>query len=148
MVKSKNINSESINELIKAAKQVRKNAYAPYSCFQVGAALRGSNGQIYTGCNVENASYGLSVCAERVAVFKAVSEGVTSFQALVLVMDQKELVSPCGACRQVLAEFSLKMPVFMVNLREKIVQTSVEKLLPASFVFKKSREEKVNEERF
>ncbi|HHY06654.1 MAG TPA: cytidine deaminase [Clostridia bacterium] len=148
MVNNKNINSESINELMEAAKQVRKNAYAPYSCFLVGAALRGSDGQIYTGCNVENVSYGLSICAERVAVFKAVSAGVTSFQALVLVTDQEELVSPCGACRQVLAEFSLEMPVFMVNFQEKIVQTTVEKLLPASFVFRKSREEKFNEERF
>jgi cytidine deaminase len=139
MVGNKSIDSESINELIEAAKQVRQNAYASYSCFQVGAALLGSDGRIYTGCNVENASYGLSVCAERVAVFKAVSEGITSFQALVLVADQENLVSPCGACRQVLAEFSLEMPVFMVNLKGKTVQTSVEKLLPDSFVLKNYR---------
>ncbi|MGI6588815.1 MAG: cytidine deaminase [Peptococcia bacterium] len=148
MVKNKNIDFESINELIEAAKQVRGNAYAPYSRFQVGAALLGSDGQIYTGCNVENVSYGLSICAERVAVFKAVSEGITSFQTLVLVADQEEPISPCGACRQILAEFSLEMPVFMVNLKGKIVQTSIAKLLPDSFVLKNLQEEKFNEERF
>ncbi|MDD4145783.1 MAG: cytidine deaminase [Clostridia bacterium] len=143
MERTKEVKIESIDELIAAAKRVRANAYAPYSHFQVGAALLGSDGRIYTGCNVENASYGLSVCAERTAVFQAVSQGLTSFQALALVADSEEPVSPCGACRQILAEFSPEMPVLMVNLKGKIVRSTVEKLLPSSFTFKKCEEEKV-----
>jgi cytidine deaminase len=143
MERTKEVKIESIDELIAAAKRVRANAYAPYSHFQVGAALLGSDGRIYTGCNVENASYGLSVCAERTAVFQAVSQGLTSFQALALVADSEEPVSPCGACRQVLAEFSPEMPVLMVNLKGKIVRSTVEKLLPSSFTFQKGEEEKI-----
>ncbi|MDD2211559.1 MAG: cytidine deaminase [Clostridia bacterium] len=143
MERTKEVKIESIDELIAAAKRVRANAYAPYSHFQVGAALLGSDGRIYTGCNVENASYGLSVCAERTAVFQAVSQGLTSFQALALVADSEEPVSPCGACRQILAEFSPEMPVLMVNLKGKIVRSTVEKLLPSSFTFKKCEEEKI-----
>jgi cytidine deaminase len=143
MERTKEVKIESIDELIAAAKRVRANAYAPYSHFQVGAALLGSDGRIYTGCNVENASYGLSVCAERTAVFQAVSQGLTSFQALALVADSEEPVSPCGACRQILAEFSPEMPVLMVNLKGKIVRSTVEKLLPSSFTFQKGEEEKI-----
>ncbi|HHX96641.1 MAG TPA: cytidine deaminase [Clostridia bacterium] len=126
-----------MEELIKAAKKARLRAYAPYSDWQVGAALKSKEGKIYSGCNIENASYGLSMCAERVALFKAVSEGVTDFEALVLVSDREEPAAPCGACRQVLAEFALTLPVFLVNLQEKVIRTTVEELLPAVFWFKK-----------
>ncbi len=126
-----------MEELIKAAKKARLKAYAPYSDWQVGAALKSKEGKIYSGCNIENASYGLSMCAERVALFKAVSEGVTDFEALVLVSDREEPAAPCGACRQVLAEFALTLPVFLVNLQEKVIRTTVEELLPAVFWFKK-----------
>ena len=141
MVNSKEVKSEFFKELFSAAKQAREYAYAPYSHFSVGAALLSSEGQIYTGCNVENASYGLSVCAERAAVFKAVSQGCSSFRALVLVTDGETPASPCGACRQVLAEFSPEIEVFMCNLEGKMVHTTVEKLLPYTFVFKKNGEE-------
>jgi cytidine deaminase len=126
-----------MEELIKAAKKARLKAYAPYSDWQVGAALKSKEGKIYSGCNIENAAYGLSMCAERVALFKAVSEGVTDFEALVLVSDREEPAAPCGACRQVLAEFALTLPVFLVNLQEKVIRTTVEELLPAVFWFKK-----------
>jgi len=126
-----------MEELIKAAKKARLRAYAPYSDWQVGAALKSKEGKIYSGCNIENAAYGLSMCAERVALFKAVSEGVTDFEALVLVSDREEPAAPCGACRQVLAEFALTLPVFLVNLQEKVIRTTVEELLPAVFWFKK-----------
>lgn len=136
-------NRKFFQELYAAAKKVREYAYAPYSHFSVGAAILSSEGEIFTGCNVENASYGLSVCAERVAVFKAVSQGCSSFRALVLVTDGETPASPCGACRQVLAEFSPELEVFMCNLKGKIVHTTVEKLLPYTFRFKKAGEEYV-----
>lgn len=139
----KNEKVDYLEELMSAAKKAREKAYAPYSNFQVGAALWGSDGQIYSGCNVENASFGLSVCAERVAVFKAVSLGCTSFRAIALVTDGEELVSPCGACRQVLAEFAPEIAVFMGNLEGKIVHTTIKKLLPDFFVFKKSGEDNI-----
>lgn len=122
-----------MNKLITAAKEARKRAYAPYSRFKVGAAILGDDDNIYSGANIENASYGLSICAERVAVFKAVSSGTTHFKALVVVTDKDEPVSPCGACRQVLAEFAPEMPVYLVNVEGKIVETSVSGLLPRAF---------------
>lgn len=121
------------DDLIKAAQEAKKFAYAPYSQFAVGAALLGHNNKIYTGCNVENASYGLTVCAERVAVFKAVSEGLTSFKALAIVTDLEEPASPCGACRQVLGEFSPKMEIIMANMMGTVRTMSLAKLLPLSF---------------
>ena len=91
-------------KLIAAAQAARRKAYAPYSKFHVGAALLSKSGKVYTGCNVENASYGLTICAERVAITKAVSEGHRQFQAIAVIAPSTSL-SPCGACRQVLAEF-------------------------------------------
>jgi len=139
------VKSAKQEELILAAKQARELAYAPYSHFRVGAALLGINGEIYTGCNVENASYCLTICAERVAVFKGVSQGCTDFQALALVTDSEIPASPCGACRQVLAEFSPGLSVLMSNLKGKVVHTTLEKLLPDSFSLIKTEEEKINE---
>jgi cytidine deaminase len=124
-----------VQELIAAAMQARERAYAPYSHFFVGAALRTQTGTVVQGCNVENASYGLSNCAERTALFKAISEGhLDHFQGMAVVTDTKRPVSPCGACRQVLAEFcSPDMKVWLANLQGKIRETTVAELLPDAF---------------
>jgi len=120
-------------ELINKALQARKNAYIPYSHFAVGAALLTRKGTIYTGCNIENASYGLSICAERVAIFKAVAEGEKDFLALAVVADTDQPCSPCGACRQVLTEFAPEMPVLMTNLKGDLEKKTVQELLPGFF---------------
>lgn len=120
--------------LMKEAKKAREKAYAPYSKFSVGAALLSEDGQIFHGCNIENASFGLTNCAERTAIFKAVSDGVTKFKAILVVADTESPVSPCGACRQVMVEFcSRDMPVYLMNLKGNIEQTTVGKLLPGAF---------------
>lgn len=129
-------------ELLAAAKQVREKAYAPYSHFKVGAAILTSDRRIITGCNVENASYGLSVCAERVAVFNAVLQGVTSFEVMAIVADLEEPVPPCGACRQILIEFSREMIVIMANLKGRIKYSTVAELLPYAFTPKKLEEKR------
>lgn len=120
-------------ELIAAAFEARQKAYAPYSKYRVGAALLGESGRIYTGCNVENASYGATICAERVAVVKAVSEGETSFLALAVVVDGKKPGSPCGICRQFLAEFGTDLRLILLNLDGDKVETTLDKYLPAAF---------------
>ena len=109
-------------DLVRKAVEARDSAYAPYSRFRVGAAVLGEDGRIFTGGNVENASYGLTVCAERVAVFKAVSEGTRNFTAIAVAAEGEGPVSPCGACRQVLAEFSPFARVIMVGLLSEGVQ--------------------------
>lgn len=116
------------DELIKAAWEAREKAYAPYSNFQVGAALLGSDGTVFPGCNVENISYGLTNCAERVAIGAAVAQGIRTFDKVVVVADTAVPVSPCGACRQVLAEFGVKS-VILANRTER-VEFSLEELLP------------------
>jgi cytidine deaminase len=123
---------EVIRQLYEQALRVRENAYVPYSGFKVGAALLGKSGKIFTGCNVENVSYGLTVCAERNAFFKAVSEGETSFAVLLVVADTPQPVSPCGACRQVMAEFG-DFEVILSNLSYQIKRMFVHELLPYSF---------------
>lgn len=123
-----------MEELIRAALTARQKAYVPYSNFPVGAALLTKDGKIITGCNVENASYGLSNCAERTAFFKAVSEGVVEFQGIAIVADTEGPVSPCGACRQVMMEFCPpKMKVWLANLHGDIQETTVAELLPGAF---------------
>ncbi|MGL4521848.1 MAG: cytidine deaminase [Bacilli bacterium] len=123
-----------IQQLIEAAKQAREKAYIPYSKFAVGAALLTEEGVVYKGCNVENASYGLCNCAERTAVFKAVSEGERNFKAIAVIADTPGPVSPCGMCRQVLAEFGNKnMPVYLSNLHGALEVTTVGDLLPGAF---------------
>ena len=119
------------DELIELAIQARKKAYTPYSHYKVGAALLGKSGKVYLGCNVENASYGLTCCAERTAVFKAVSEGETEFEAIAVVT--KNGGSPCGACRQVLSEFAPDLVVYIADKSSNIKETSIKKLLPAAF---------------
>lgn len=121
-----------ISELIEQASAAREGAYVPYSHFAVGAALLTRSGQVYTGCNIENASYGLTVCAERVAVWKAVSEGETEYEAIAVVTDNTS--SPCGACRQVMAEFAPHMPVIMADLDGTRKLMTMDELLPAAFL--------------
>ena len=127
-----------MRELIEKAKRVRENAYAPYSNFKVGAAILTEDGEVYTGVNVENASFGLTVCAERVAVFKAISEGKRSFKAIAIVADTEDPVPPCGACRQVLAEFG-DMDVIMANLKGDVKIARLKDLLPHSFEFRREK---------
>lgn len=113
-----------------------KNAYAPYSKFRVGAVVRTKCGSVYTGVNIENASYGLTVCAERVAIFKAVSEGDQEIEEVIVAVETDELVAPCGACRQVIAEFNPHAKIIMVNNKGKVKETTLDKLLPDVFTFK------------
>jgi len=119
------------NELIANATAARERAYAPYSNFQVGAALLGKSGRVYTGCNVENAAYGPSMCAERTAIFKAVSEGEREFEAIAVVTENG--VSPCGTCRQVMMEFAPDMTVIIADTQGIVRQTTVRDLLPDGF---------------
>ena len=122
-----------VRELIIAAHEAREKAYAPYSGFKVGAALLAGDGQIYTGCNVENVSYGLSICAERTALVKAVSCGQRIFKAIAITADTEDYCSPCGACRQVLAEFGSDIKVYFVNCRGEYLMQTTSELLPRSF---------------
>ena len=115
-------------DLIAVAWEARERAYAPYSNFKVGAALLSADGQVFQGCNVENISYGLTICAERVAIGAAVAQGVTRFDKVAVVADTKEPVSPCGACRQVLAEFGVKT-IILAN-KQGSVEFTLEELLP------------------
>lgn len=119
-------------KLLAAALAARENAYAPYSKFKVGAAVETADGHIFTGCNVENASYGLTCCAERNAVFAAVGSGARSFKALCVVADTEEPVAPCGACRQVLAEFPFEK-IILANCKGLTKIMTVAELLPYGF---------------
>jgi cytidine deaminase len=119
--------------LITAARQARENAYAPFSNFRVGAAVRANSGRIHTGCNVENATLGLTCCAERVAIFKAVSEGERGFDAIAVVTDVDRLTPPCGACRQIIWEFCGDVPVVLANLKGKVEEETAAKLLARPF---------------
>ncbi|HEX8194976.1 MAG TPA: cytidine deaminase [Pyrinomonadaceae bacterium] len=120
-------------ELVEAASAVRENSYAPYSKFRVGAAVETKDGKIYSGCNIESASYGLTVCGERVAIWKAVSEGEHEFKQIAVVVDTEELTPPCGVCRQILWEFCGNVPVTLANLSGKSETVMMEDLLPRAF---------------
>ena len=124
---------EEYRKLISEAKKARKRAYTPYSKFQVGAALLSTNGKIFTGCNIENASFGLAVCAERVAIFKAISEGSTKFEAIAVIGDTGKPCSPCGACRQVISEFGKDITLIMANLKGDVKIKKIKELLPEAF---------------
>jgi len=119
-------------ELFAAAMSARQNAYAPYSKFAVGAAVRTMDGTIFTGCNIENASYSLSICAERVAIFSAISRGYFDLAVLCVVADTAEPVAPCGACRQVMLEFNIK-EVLLTNCAGAWKKMKISELLPVSF---------------
>lgn len=121
-----------IQKLMDCAIKARENAYSPYSHFAVGAALLCEDSTLYEGCNIENASYGLTNCAERTAIFKAVSEGHIKFKALAVVADTEGPCAPCGACRQVMAEFKIPL-IIMGNLMGNIKIVTIEELLPFSF---------------
>ena len=128
------LSSMNKEQLLAQSKIARENAYVPYSKFPVGAALLAEDGTVFHGCNVENASYGLTNCAERTAIFKAVSQGVKTFKGIAIVADTEGPCSPCGACRQVIAEFCKgDMPVYLTNLKGDVLETTVEKLLPGAF---------------
>jgi len=119
--------------LISAAKLARENAHAQFSNFKVGAALHTPTGKIFGGCNVENATYGLTICAERVAIFKAISEGERRFDAIAVVTDTDALTPPCGACRQLIWEFCGDVPVILSNLKGKTEAFPMHDLFPKPF---------------
>lgn len=119
--------------LIALARGVREHAHAPFSNFRVGAAVRATSGRIFTGCNVENATYGLTLCAERVAIYKAISEGERGFDAVAVVADTEKLTPPCGSCRQILWEFCGDAEVVLANLKGKVERYRMSELLPKAF---------------
>lgn len=120
-------------DLIAAASKAREHAHTPYSHFRVGAALRANSGRIFTGCNIENSTFGLTLCAERVAVFKALSEGERGFASVAVVADAERLTPPCGACRQILWEFCRDAEVVLANLSGQILVRRMSDLLPDAF---------------
>jgi cytidine deaminase len=122
-----------MDALMEAALAARSNAFAPFSKFAVGSALEDADGRIHTGCNVENATYGLTMCAERVAVYKAISEGVRKFTRVVVAADTDVLTPPCGACRQILWEFCGDIEVILVNPRGKSESFRLKELFPKPF---------------
>ena len=130
-------------ELIKRARHAQKNAYAPFSQYKVGAALLTDNGQIYSGCNVENSTYGATNCAERTAVFTAVCDGARSFQKIVVVTDSEEPVMPCGICRNVLYEFSPNMEIIAVGASGKTERIQLSALFPRGFRLEKKQKKEV-----
>lgn len=128
--------TDSFDSLLAAARSARERAYAPYSHFQVGAAVLTKDGRQFQGCNVENAAYGLCNCAERTALFSAIAAGCKDFAAIAVIADCTGPVSPCGACRQVMAELcDENMPVLLTNLHGELQHTTVATLLPGSFKF-------------
>ena len=122
-----------MNKLLAAALAARENAHAPFSKFKVGAAVEDETGRIFTGCNVENATYGLTICAERVAVFKAISEGARRFTRIAVAADTHDLTPPCGACRQILWEFCGDAELTLVNLHGKTETFRMKDLFPRPF---------------
>jgi cytidine deaminase len=123
----------SYKDLGVVALRARSYAHAPYSRFQVGAALLTASGRVYTGCNVENSSFGLSMCAERVALFKAVSEGEREFVAIAVAADTNPLTPPCGACRQVISDLAGDIDIILVNPSRRYSQVTLSALLPKAF---------------
>lgn len=124
---------EKLEALLEAARQARRHAHAPYSGFRVGAAIETDSGPFVTGCNVENATYGLTICAERVAMFKAISEGHRRFHRIAIVADTEVATPPCGACRQILWEFAGDLEIVLANLTEARCAYRLSQLLPHPF---------------
>lgn len=133
MTEYESLTTEKIEELRNEALQARENAYAPYSSYQVGAAVLTGSGRIYTGCNVENASYGATICAERVATASAIAAGEREFLALAVISDSSIPGPPCGICLQFLAEFALNLPIFCYNLQGECERGSLGAYLPTVF---------------
>ncbi len=123
----------AVARLIEAALAAREHAHAPFSGFKVGAAIEAAGGRVYTGCNIENATYGLTLCAERVAVFKAMSEGERNFVRVAVVADTDPLTPPCGACRQILSEFCGNAEIILANPGGRIETHSILDLFPSPF---------------
>ena len=123
----------SASSLFRAARAARRGAVAPFSRFKVGAALEAADGTIITGCNIENATYGLTMCAERVAMFKALSDGHRRFRRIVVAADTAAPTAPCGACRQILWEFGGDLEIILVNLRRETARYTLSELLPVPF---------------
>jgi cytidine deaminase len=121
------------NELAQAAQKAKLHAYSPYSKFRVGAAILTEDGDIFTGCNIENSSYGLTICAERVAVFNAISSGATKFKAIAVVSDDYGFTPPCGACRQVLSDLAGDIDYVMIDSKERSKILKLRSLLPFAF---------------
>ena len=126
----------SEKELLEAAKKAAENSYSPYSHYKVGCAVKTKDGHIFTGCNVENASYSLTICAERNAIFKAISEGHRTFSEMVVYVDSEESFPPCGACRQVIYEFAPEIEIIYAN-RKAIHKALITELFPCAFILKK-----------
>ena len=124
---------EDFEPLIEAAKQARLQSVAPFSNFLVGAAVRAASGKVYTGCNIESASYGLTVCAERIAIWKALSEGERQFTELAIVADTEALTPPCGTCRQIIWEFARNATIVFANLNGQSDKFRIGDLLPRAF---------------
>lgn len=134
--------AKNTKRLIQAARRARRHSHAPYSGFRVGAALLTSTGRIVTGCNVENSSYGLTMCAERTAIFKAVSEGIHRFSAIAITADRNSPIPPCGACRQVLWDLAGNITIILDSRRGSPLQLKLENLLPIPFDSRKLRSKK------
>jgi cytidine deaminase len=127
------LSEDSLQELIETAKTARLRSIAPFSNFLVGAAVRTAEGKIYTGSNIESASYGLTVCGERVAIWKALSEGERDFVELAIVADTESLTPPCGTCRQIIWEFAKHAKIILSNLQGETQECSIKELLPRAF---------------
>lgn len=125
--------NESSEQLIETAKAARVRSVAPFSNFMVGAALQTKDGKVFTGCNIESASYGLTVCAERVAIWKALSDGERDFTDLVIVADTETLTPPCGTCRQIIWEFAKHAKIVLANLQGQREEREIKELLPSAF---------------
>lgn len=124
---------KNLNELIELAIMAREKSHAPFSNFKVGAVVETAEGDLYTGCNIESASYGLTVCAERVAIWKAITEGKKNFKRVIVVADTHELTPPCGTCRQIIWEFCRDAPVTLANLSGESQTVQMSELLPRAF---------------
>lgn len=130
------------DELLQAAKEGMKSSYAPYSNFHVGAALLAKDGRVFTGCNIENASYGAAICAERTAMVKAVSEGAVEFEKIAVVCSSQNYAYPCGICRQFLAEFMLNGSVVLEDKKKGIREIPLKEMLPEAFTGEDLQHEK------
>ena len=124
-------------ELVRLAQEEMQHAYAPYSNFRVGAAVLAASGKVYLGCNVENASYGLAICAERVAIFNAISAGAKDLEAIAIMSSGEERVTPCGACRQVMAEFNPDLQLILADDKGNYQEYTLAELLPEMFSLEK-----------
>ncbi len=129
----RSLTSRETATLLRAAQDARKHAHAPFSGFRVGAAVISADGTIFTGCNVENSSYGLTVCAERVALFSAIAAGTTAFRAIAVATGSNALTPPCGACRQVISDLAGNIPVYLINAQGRRQKVSLSSLLPRAF---------------